>query len=105
MSLVGRRLTPSDRGWKPLPLRTGRPRSQGGLRRKAHPEPLPSFVQRKVPRTFSRTSARRPSTINATITPRRDAFADLPASGGADLPAVDHPIAPGSRSHSAHNAG
>jgi len=30
------------------------------------------------------------STINAAITPRRDAFTDLPASGGADLPASAH---------------
>jgi len=30
------------------------------------------------------------STINAAITPRREVFADLSASGGADLPASAH---------------
>ena len=43
------------------------------------------------------------STINDAITPRRDAFADLSASGGADLPALRHPIAAGSRSHTIAN--
>ena len=40
------------------------------------------------------------STINGAITPRRDAFADLSASGGADLPCHCSLVAAGSRSHS-----
>jgi hypothetical protein len=39
-------------GFKPLPHTTGWRRRQGGLRRKAHPEPLPSFADRKASRAF-----------------------------------------------------
>jgi hypothetical protein len=45
---------------KPLPPKTGRHRRQGGLRRKAHPEPLPFFGQRKASRAFHHIPARGP---------------------------------------------
>jgi len=48
---------PANRGWKPLPQKTGRCRRQGGLRRKAHPEHLPSFTDRKAPRAFHHNPA------------------------------------------------
>jgi len=40
--------------------KTGRCRRQCGLQRKAHPEPLPSFRQRKAPRAFHHILARGP---------------------------------------------
>jgi hypothetical protein len=36
------------------------PQRRGGLRRKAHPEPLPSFADRKAPRAFHHKPAVRP---------------------------------------------
>ena len=39
---------------------TRRRRRQAGLRRKAHPEPLPSFADRKAPRAFHQNPAGRP---------------------------------------------
>ena len=45
------------------------------------------------------------STIDGAITPRRDAFADLSASGGADLPCHCPLVAAGSRSHKADGVG
>jgi len=40
--------------------KTGRRRRQGGLRRKAHPEPLASFADRKASRAFHENPAERP---------------------------------------------
>jgi len=57
----------------------GRHRRQGGLRRKAHPEPLPSFADRKAFGTFYASPVQgRASldTINGAITPWRDTFAE-----------------------------
>ena len=40
--------------------RSGRRRGRGGLRRKAHPEHLPSFADRKAPRAFHHNRAESP---------------------------------------------
>jgi hypothetical protein len=76
-------------GLPPKGFGTG-PAVPPGQGRKAHPEPLPSLHDRSDPQAFHHSAAQRPAplfTINAAITPWRDAFADLSASGGADLAA------------------
>jgi hypothetical protein len=52
---------------------------QGGLRNKVHPEPLPSFADRKPSRALCALPLQgraSPYTINAAITPRRDTFVE-----------------------------
>jgi hypothetical protein len=72
--------------------KTGQRRRQGCLRRKAHPEPLPSLAHRKASRAFHENPAKRPSLSlhyqRRDHTPWRDANAALPASGGADHPCL-----------------
>ena len=101
---------------KPLPQgdnffpssRNRRHRRQGGLRRKAHPEPLPSFADREAPRILYAPPLQRQAsldTINAAT--MRLCRADLPAT--ADSSRLACPACPelvaggsprGSRSHS-----
>ena len=45
---------------RPSPPTLRLPRGRGGLRRKAHAEPLPSFAHRKAPRAFHLSPADRP---------------------------------------------
>jgi hypothetical protein len=51
-------------------FKTGRRRRQGGLRRKAHPEPLPSFADRKASRALHQNTAERPGLALRKFEPR-----------------------------------
>jgi hypothetical protein len=65
---------------------------QGGLRRKAHLEPLPSLRCKECLPYFVSQPATRPRLTVILSMPRPCAFADLPASGGADHPCLTPPI-------------
>jgi hypothetical protein len=86
-----------SRSHQQQPARTG---GRDGLRRKAHPESPPSVADRSDSQAFHLGPAQRPGLALHYLMARLCVFADLSASGGADLPAVAHFIAAGSRSHS-----
>ena len=78
----------------PAAHKTGRRRRQGGLRRKAHPEPLPSVDDSSGPRAFHHSPAQRPGL--ALHYQCRD-YASLQSRP----PCLCLLVATGSRSHSA----
>jgi hypothetical protein len=73
--------------------KTGGRRRQGSLRRNAHPEPPPSFGQRKASRAFHHIPPKGPGSVS-TISAATMRLCN------ADLPAANHPIAAGNRAHS-----